>query len=83
MINKIKLSLGILSDDEELDSSINLKIQSIQGYLKNAGASDKAINSELGISCIAIGVNDLMNQQAGATKLSPAFKMLANQIARM
>lgn len=82
VLNDIKSYLGIMAEDADLDSSINLKIIAVKNYLKTGGAVNETLESEIGVACIAIGVNDLLNQKAGESKFSPAFKMLANQICR-
>lgn len=81
LINKVKLNLGITSEDEDIDSNIRLKINAVKGYLINGGAKLDDISDQV-ISCISIGVNDLLNNKAGDTKFSPAFNMLALQICR-
>ncbi len=82
MLNDVKSYLGITAEDSDLDSSINLKISAVKSYLITGGAAVKTLESEIGTACIAIGVNDLLNQKAGESKFSPAFKLLANQICR-
>ncbi|WP_066499915.1 hypothetical protein [Abyssisolibacter fermentans] len=82
LIDDVKISLGITTDDTDIMKSIDLKIKAVQVYLTNAGATEASINTELGTSCIVIGVNDMLNQKAGEMKFSPAFKILANQVCR-
>lgn len=82
LLNDVKSYLGITAEDSDLDSSLNLKIAAVKSYLITGGAVTKTLESEIGTACIAIGVNDLLNQKAGESKFSPAFKLLANQICR-
>lgn len=82
LLQQIKEHLGIITDDETVNASINLKIDAVKGYLESGGANfEKEINAQA-INCIAIGVNDLLNNKAGETKFSPAFNILAMQICR-
>ena len=78
--------LGICTDDEEVIRNIKLKIATVKEYLISGGTSSlKDANAKIKentIACIAIGVNDLLNNKAGDTKFSPAFNMLAMQICR-
>ncbi len=82
ILEEIKKMLEILADDEEINTSIYLKILAVTNYLTNGGASVSSIESPLGIACIAIGVNDLMERKAGDVTFSPAFNTIANQITR-
>lgn len=86
LLNDIKSSLSITIDDKEVNKNIELKINTVKAYLKNAGADikdeeDAELTNDI-IGCIAIGVNDLLNNKAGDTKFSPAFNILAMQVCR-
>ncbi len=81
LLEDVKSNLGIMIDDEDLNRSIELKIQAVKGYLKSAGANINESDTQH-ISCISIGVNDLLNNKAGETKFSPAFNLFALQICR-
>lgn len=83
LVDDVKIYLGITTDDAEVTNNIKLKAIATMQYLKNAGMKNvDGICSEESISCIAIGVNDLLNNKAGDTKFSPAFNMLAMQLCR-
>lgn len=83
LLADVKAELGITINDEGIDKSIEMKIKAVKGYLLNAGAKidENNLSGEV-VSCIAIGVNDLLNNKAGETKFSPAFNMFAMQICR-
>lgn len=88
LLINVKNELGITINDNEINNSIKLKIKAIIEYLNSGGANipGEDINYEgistRAVSCISIGVNDLLNNKAGDTKFSPAFNMLAMQICR-
>lgn len=90
LVSKVKEALGITTDDTVVNSNIRLKTITAKEYLIKAGAlhmkTDPVTNengiSDIDVSCIAIGVNDLLNCKAGETKFSPAFVTLAMQICR-
>ena len=82
LLDDVKCNLGITVSDPDIDSSINNKINAVKGYLVDGGAVITDSPSELAVACISIGVNDLLNNNAGETKFSPAFVMLAKQICR-
>ena len=82
LLLSVKNYLGITLVDEDIDKNIKLKIVAVTKYLKRAGANiseDYKLDENI-VSCIAIGVNDLLNSKAGETKFSPAFELLAMQI---
>ena len=74
--------LGITTDDEDIIANIREKVKAVKLFLMNAGAKIGEEITEDIVSCIAIGVNDLLNNKAGETKFSPAFNMIAMQICR-
>ena len=85
LLEDIKESLGITSDDYEVNKNLTLKINTVKMYLEKGGAdipdNDEEINDIIK-GCIEIGVNDLLNNKAGETKFSPAFNILAMQVCR-
>lgn len=82
LIKSVMSDLGIMSEDEEVVRSIGQKVKAVKRYLINGGAKiDERYDDEV-ISCISIGVNDLLNNKSGETKFSPAFNILAMQICR-
>jgi len=90
LLGAVKGQLGITTDDEFVNSNIKLKLLATKAYLIKGGATHMTTDpvtlkcniNDLDIACIAIGVNDLLNNKAGETKFSPAFNMLALQICR-
>lgn len=85
LLDDIKESLGIITDDSEIDKNLTLKINTVKMYLKKGGADIPDNDEEISDTvkgCIAIGVNDLLNNKAGETKFSPAFNILAMQVCR-
>lgn len=82
LIKSVMSDLGIMSEDEEVVRSISQKVKAVKRYLINGGAKIEGSYDDEVISCISIGVNDLLNNKSGETKFSPAFNMLAMQICR-
>lgn len=82
LLDDVKVNLGITVSDPDIDLSINNKINAVKGYLIGGGAVITDSPSELVVTCISIGVNDLLNNNAGESKFSPAFDMIAKQICR-
>ncbi len=70
--------LSIVTEDEEVIKNIDIKINTVKQYLINGGAASLKDEAELSsnvVACIAIGVNDLLNNKAGDTSFSPAFNI--------
>ncbi|MBH1941639.1 hypothetical protein I5677_12120 [Mobilitalea sibirica] len=90
LLSKVKEAIGIVTDDPGVNSNIKGKAIAVKNYLIKAGAkhmtpdpvTQKSVITETDIACIAIGVNDLLNNKAGETKFSPAFNIIAMQICR-
>lgn len=90
LTEEVKKSLGITSDDELVNINLRNKVVAVKEYLINGGALHMKedpitkVNSitDIDISCIAIGVNDLLNNKAGETKFSPVFELISMQICR-
>ena len=74
--------LGISAYDDEVIRNIRGKVKAVKQFLINAGAKIEENITEDILSCISIGVNDLLNNKAGETKFSPAFNMMAMQVCR-
>lgn len=73
LLEKVKQGLSI--DDLENDNNLRLKTMAVKQYLLNAGVTSEAIETELGITTITVGVNDLWNIDPGEIKFSYAFDM--------
>lgn len=82
LLEKVKIELGILEDDPDINTRIKSKMLAVKHFLIGGGASNNIGAKQNEVTCIAIGVNDLMDSTSGDTKFSPAFHMMANQICR-
>lgn len=81
LVDSVLLYLGY-DDDPEIKRKIKLNIDAIKEFLINAGADKDVIATDLGIACISLGINDLMNFSSGEAKFSPSFYTIANQLCR-
>lgn len=90
LVEEVKKALGITTDDELVNANIKIKVIAVKEYLINGGAlhmkddpvTGKNSITDIDVSCIAMGTNDLLNNKAGETKFSPAFNLIAMQICR-
>jgi len=80
LIDDVKATLNIDFTDETLLNGLDLKIKSVQGYMKNAGVSDAVMLTDSAVMCISVGVQDLMGTESGALKFSAIFEDLLAQL---
>lgn len=78
MLENVKTALGITGTYQ--DATIQTYIDEVIAYLKDAGVSDKVINSDAATGIIVRGVADLWNYGSGGTQLSPYFMQRAIQL---
>jgi len=75
-----KIGLNIQTDSTAFNSVLDQKINLVQGYMLGAGVSQEQLDTEMGISVLALGVGDSWNLSAGETKFSTAFHALLTQL---
>ena len=79
IVEGVKESLGIISDDTDINNQIRGKAIAVMNYINNGGGNITFENAtEYEIATIAIGVNDLLNQNGGG--FSEGFEAMAQQI---
>lgn len=78
-IDKVKTCLSIVGD--HADALLEVHIETVLGYLRNAGVSETAIAEGKADGAVVRGVADLWNSSSGDVVLSPAFKEMATQLA--
>ena len=72
ILTKVKNGLGITSDAQ--DETLNVFIDGIKAFMKDAGVSDEIIESDDASGVIVSGVIDTWNYGSGEVKLSPFTK---------
>lgn len=82
LINNVLISLGYDVNDEDIRQKLGILIEAVKEHLIEGGAPETIGNKKTEITCISIGVNDLLNCTSGEVKFSPAFYIFANQICR-
>ena len=79
IVEGVKESLGIISDDTDINNQIRGKAIAVMNYINNGGGNITPENAtEYEILAIALGVNDLLNQNG--SEFSEGFKAMAAQI---
>jgi len=81
LVSACKKALHIPGPVTAFDDRIMQKASLVKGYMKNAGVSDTALNSDMAVGVIALGVTDLWSVESGVGKFSPVFHSLLTQLA--
>lgn len=79
MLESVKTALGITGKYQ--DYTLQIYIDEVIAYLRDAGVSETVINSDAATGIIVRGVADLWNYGSGGTQLSPYFMQRAVQLA--
>jgi len=78
LLEKVKAGLGL--SGEHTDTSISIKMLAVKGYMINAGVSVEQVETDLGVACLTVGVNDIWDLTSGEVKFSPAFDIILWQL---
>lgn len=78
-LESVKSALGITGNFQ--DTTLNIYIEEVKAYMKDAGVSTEVINSNVSAGVISRGVADLWNYNGGAGKLSDYFYQRVSQLA--
>ena len=81
LLVELKKSLNIQEDTAAFDGVLTQKIIAVVSFMRNAGVSESALESEDVIGAVMVGAGDLWNQNAGEIKFSPVFFTLVSQLA--
>ena len=79
MLEKVKTALGITGEYQ--DATLQIYLDEVVAYLKDAGVSEDILASDVATGIIVRGVADLWNYGSGGTTLSPYFMQRAIQLA--
>lgn len=72
----VKVKAGLSVGGTYNDTQLQLKVTAVKQELLGAGISQTQVETELGIACLTIGVNDLWDLSSGEVHFSPAFDRL-------
>jgi hypothetical protein len=79
VLTKIKSALGITGNYQ--DTTLNIYIDEVKYYMKDAGVPESVINSEASAGVISRGVTDLWSYGTNDGKLSDYFYQRVSQLA--
>lgn len=78
-LEEIKKAMNIEGDYQ--NDTVMLHMREVKEYLRDAGVSDRILESERAVGILTRGVSDLWNYGSGNTSLSSYFKERAVQLA--
>jgi hypothetical protein len=81
LLLECKKSLNIQPETSHFDGVLNQKILVVKSYMTRAGVSAAAMEDDMAVGIIVMGVADLWNIGGGEIKFSPAFNTLLSQLA--
>lgn len=78
-LSKVKSALGVTGNYQ--DATLEVYIDEVKAYMKDAGVPIEVIESDVSFGVIARGVTDLWNYNVSAGKLSDYFYQRVSQLA--
>jgi len=82
VLTKCKIGLGLSTEaNEAIDGLITQKIATVKALLIQGGVAEEKLTTQSAIGVITMGVTDIWEVRAGEAHFSPAFIMLATQLA--
>jgi hypothetical protein len=81
LLVECKNGLSIQVESTAFDGVLTQKLLAVKSFMKRAGVSEEALEDDLGVGVIVMGVADLWNVEGGEIKFSPAFNTLLSQLA--
>jgi len=79
LLIKVKKGLGVSGSYQ--DDTLQLHIDEVKAFMKDAGVSQATIDSDASVGVIIRGVTDLWNLGSGAAKFSDHFNYRVIQLA--
>ena len=78
-LREVRSAAGIITEDNDVINQLRIKTLAVMRYINNGGGNITPENAtEYEIQAIALGVNDLLNQNG--SEFSEGFKAMAAQI---
>ena len=81
LLVECKIGLGIPLASTGHDGVLSPKIRAVKSFMTGAGVSVLAMDNDLAVGVIVMGVTDLWSLQGGEIKFSPVFYTLLGQLA--
>lgn len=82
IVTQCKIGLGLSAESNDaIDGLLTQKIATVKAVLIKGGVAEEKLEAESAIGIITMGVTDIWEVRAGEAHFSPAFIMLATQLA--
>lgn len=81
LLTKVKTGLFGNAQGAWRDDMLQVYIDEVREFMKDAGVSETVVSSEAAIGCIVMGVSDLWNYNSGGVKFSDYFQKRVIQLA--
>lgn len=81
LLVECKKGLDIQVDSTAFDGVLIQKLLAVKSFMRRAGVSNEAMEDDLAVGVIVMGVADLWNAGGGDIKFSPAFSTILGQLA--
>ena len=79
LLKKVKTGLSVSGTYQ--DDTLQLYIDEVKEFMRNAGVTQTAIDGPESVGVIIRGVSDLWNYGSGNTELSPYFMQRVTQLS--
>lgn len=80
LLEKVKIGLNA-DDNNDNDNNLLIKVIGVKQYMLNSGVSQEQIETNLGITALTMGVNDIWDLTPGALKFSAIFNTFLTQLS--
>ena len=81
LLTKVKLGLFGSASGTWRDDMLQVFIDEVRAFMKDAGVPETVISSNAAVGCIVLGVSDLWNYNSSGVKFSDYFNKRVIQLA--
>lgn len=81
LLTKIKTGLFGTDNGTWRDDMIQVFIDEVKAFMRDAGVPEDVVKSESSVGCIMMGVSDLWNYSSGDVKFSQYFQQRVIQLS--
>lgn len=81
LLTKVKLGLFGSASGAWRDDMLQVYVDEVREFMKDAGVPESVITSDAAVGCIMMGVSDLWNYNSGGVKFSEYFNKRVMQLA--
>lgn len=82
LLTKVKIALFGNASGEWRDETLNIYINEVKEFMRDAGVPEDILKSNVSVGCIITGVNDLWNYASGGARFSDYFQKRVIQLSK-